>query len=158
EAHRLLTLRTLLRVDAAVTMQDRRDRAQARDRSLPQLSQPLLQLARTPTRMLVPQGQYRGLHRRRRAPRRAMRPARPIRQASLALGLVTPQPLVTDPRLDLVAPAQLSHVRALSQSQHHKLAPQRHGTHLSPRHRTAPFQSLPMPSNVFTMSPNTRSP
>src|SRR5262249_54097505 len=98
------------------------------------------------------------LHLYRRVPRRTLRTARAIFQPSLALLPIPPQPLVADPRLDPVPPTQLPLVRALPHRQLHKLEPQRHGTPFHPRHRSIPPRDFTCLENVFTMSPNTRSP
>src|SRR3954462_14409525 len=69
---------TRLGIDQSVPMQDRRDRADARDVFMAQVPQPTGQLTGTPARVLASQFDHRGFYLAYRSVRRAQRPARAI--------------------------------------------------------------------------------
>jgi hypothetical protein len=147
-----------LGIDQPMAMQDRRDGAGARHPALAKLGQTPLQLAPAPAWMLQAQPDHLGLHRRRRAPGRAVRARGAIRQPRFALRRIPTQPFVADPRPNAVPPEQRLLVRPGLTRQQHKLSSRRHDGPLLPRHRSPPSRDTQCQENVFTMSPNTRSP
>ena len=129
-----LVLAALGGVHHTVAPEDGSDGAGAGSCGHAQGSEPGVELASAPGRVLPPKRYYPLLDRRRGPFRCVVRPPRAVRQTGHAISTESGEPLISGPGADAVTAAQLSHIGLGLAGQGHELVTRRHGGHLLPGH------------------------
>ena len=131
-------VRSLHRVDEIVPMEDVGDGAGAGNHRVTGVQQCVVELATAPRRVALAQFYHDRLHRRRRAPRRVVRPTRAGREGPFPLLGVTMQQGIASGRRDRKASTQRAYVRPRRSRQSDEFTLSIHSSILLPRHEAPP--------------------